>query len=94
MGAARPGQRLTKPAGPDQHPSWGDAHDPGLRAVPWGGRKADHLMGRSVSFGDDFTGLFDWFTTRAFRLESLDQYAAGYEEEAVRRFLAGQPPRG
>jgi hypothetical protein len=48
-------------------------------------------MGRPVSFGDDFAGLFDWFTTRAFRLETLDQYAAGYEEEAIRRFLAGEP---
>jgi hypothetical protein len=48
-------------------------------------------MGRPVSFGDDFIGLFDWFTTRAFRLETLDQYAVGYEEEAMRRFLAGQP---
>jgi hypothetical protein len=25
-------------------------------------------------------------------LETLDQYAAGYEEEAIRRFLAGKPP--
>jgi hypothetical protein len=48
-------------------------------------------MGRPVSFGDDFAGLFNWFTTRAFRLETLDQYAVGYEEEAMRRFLAGQP---
>jgi hypothetical protein len=48
-------------------------------------------MGRRVSFGDDFAGLFDWFTTRAFRLETLDQYAVGYEEEAIRRFLAGEP---
>ena len=48
-------------------------------------------MGRHVSFGDDFAGLFDWFTIRAFRLETLDQYAVGYEEEAMRRFLAGQP---
>jgi hypothetical protein len=48
-------------------------------------------MGRPVSFGDDFAGLFDWFATRAFRLETLDQYAADYEEEAVRRFLAGEP---
>jgi hypothetical protein len=48
-------------------------------------------MGRRVSFGDDFAGLFDWFTTRAFRLETLDQYAVGYEEEAIRRFLAGKP---
>ena len=48
-------------------------------------------MGRPVSFGDDSAGLFDWFTTRAFRLETLDQYAVGYEEEAIRRFLAGKP---
>jgi hypothetical protein len=48
-------------------------------------------MGRPVSFGDDFALLFDWSTTRAFRLETLDQYAAGYEEEAIRRFLAGKP---
>jgi uncharacterized protein DUF6879 len=40
---------------------------------------------------DDFAGLFDWFATRAFRLETLDQYAVGYEEEAMRRFLAGEP---
>jgi hypothetical protein len=48
-------------------------------------------MGHPVSFGDDFAGLFDWFATRAFRLETLDQYAVGYEEEAIRRFLAGKP---
>jgi hypothetical protein len=48
-------------------------------------------MGRPVSFGDDFAGLFDWFKVRAFRLEALDQYAVGYEEEAMRRFLAGEP---
>lgn len=48
-------------------------------------------MGRPISFGDDFAGLFDCFDTRAFRLETLDRYAAGYEEEAVRRFLAGEP---
>jgi hypothetical protein len=35
-----------------------------------------------------FAGLLDWFTTRAFRLETLDQYAVGYEEEAIGRFLA------
>jgi hypothetical protein len=51
----------------------------------------EHLMGRHISFGDVFAGLFDWFTTRAFRLETLDQYAVGYEEEAMRRFLAGEP---
>jgi hypothetical protein len=48
-------------------------------------------MGRPVSFGADFAGLFDWFTVRAFRLETLDRYAADYEEEAMRRFLAGEP---
>jgi hypothetical protein len=48
-------------------------------------------MGRPVSFGDDFAGLFDWFKVRAFRLETLDRYAADYEEEALRRFLAGEP---
>jgi hypothetical protein len=47
-------------------------------------------MGRPVSFGDDFAGLFDWFATRAFRLETLDQYAVGYEEEAIGRFLASE----
>jgi hypothetical protein len=48
-------------------------------------------MGRPVSFGADFAGLFDWFKVRAFRLETLDRYAADYEEEAMRRFLAGEP---
>jgi hypothetical protein len=48
-------------------------------------------VGRPVSFGADFAGLFDWFNARAFRLETLDQYAEGYEQEAVERFLAGEP---
>lgn len=48
-------------------------------------------MGRPVSFGDDFAGIFDWFRASAFRLETLDHYAMEYEEEAVQRFLAGEP---
>jgi Family of unknown function (DUF6879) len=47
-------------------------------------------MGRPISFGEDFSGLFDWFGESAFRLETLDHYAMAYEEEAVRRFLAGE----
>jgi hypothetical protein len=48
-------------------------------------------MGRTVSFGEDFAGIFDWFRESAFRLETLDHYAMAYEEEAVQRFLAGEP---
>ncbi len=48
-------------------------------------------MGRPVSFGEDFAGIFDWFRESAFRLETLDHYAMEYEEEAVQRFLAGEP---
>jgi hypothetical protein len=48
-------------------------------------------MGRLVSFGDDFAGIFDWFRESAFRLETLDHYAMLYEEEAIQRFLAGKP---
>jgi len=48
-------------------------------------------MGRPVSFGEDFAGIFDWFGESAFRLETLDHYAMAYEEEAVQRFLAGEP---
>ena len=48
-------------------------------------------MGRAVSFGEDFAGIFDWFAESAFRLEILDHYAMAYEEEAVQRFLAGEP---
>jgi hypothetical protein len=48
-------------------------------------------MGRPVSFGEDFAGIFDWFRESAFRLETLDHYAMPYEEEAVQRFLAGEP---
>jgi hypothetical protein len=48
-------------------------------------------MGRPISLGDDFAGLFDLFEHRAFRLEARDDYAAAYEEDAIRRFLAGEP---
>src|SRR5215218_6331364 len=48
-------------------------------------------MARPVSFGEDFLGIFDWFGQSAFRLETLDHYAMEYEEEAVQRFLAGEP---
>jgi hypothetical protein len=48
-------------------------------------------MGRAISFGEDFAGIFDWFGESAFRLETLDHYAMAYEEEAVQRFLAGEP---
>ena len=48
-------------------------------------------MARPVSFGEDFSGIFDWFGQSAFRLETLDHYAMEYEEEAVQRFLAGEP---
>jgi hypothetical protein len=47
-------------------------------------------MGRPISFGEDFAGLFDWFRESAFRLETLDHYALPYEKEAVGRFLAGE----
>ena len=43
-------------------------------------------MVRPVSFGEDFSGIFDWFGQSAFRLETLDHYAMEYEEEAVQRF--------
>jgi hypothetical protein len=48
-------------------------------------------MASPVSFGEDFSGIFDWFGQSAFRLETLDHYAMEYEEEAVQRFLAGEP---
>jgi hypothetical protein len=48
-------------------------------------------MGRAISFGEDFAGIFDWFAESAFRLETLDHYAMAYEEAAVQRFLAGEP---
>jgi hypothetical protein len=32
-------------------------------------------MATPVSFGEDFSGIFDWFGQSAFRLETLDHYA-------------------
>jgi hypothetical protein len=41
---------------------------------------------------EEFLRLFDTFEHTAFRFEILDRYAVPEEDEAVRRFLAGEPP--
>jgi hypothetical protein len=40
--------------------------------------------------GDEFGGLFRDFQHTAFRLEVRDRYDAAYENESVRRYLAGE----
>jgi hypothetical protein len=39
----------------------------------------------------DFTRLFARFKHTAYRLETLQQYGVGYEDESFRAFLAGKP---
>ncbi len=39
---------------------------------------------------EEFNGLFETFQHTAFRLETLDRYAVPEEDEALRRFLAGE----
>jgi hypothetical protein len=41
--------------------------------------------------GDDFNRLFHAFKYTAFRLEVRDRYDASYENESLRKFLAGEP---
>ncbi|MFC1440142.1 DUF6879 family protein [Streptacidiphilus sp. N1-10] len=41
--------------------------------------------------GDDFAKLFRTFEHTAFRLEVRDRYDASYENESLRKFLAGEP---
>ncbi|MGH8929578.1 MAG: DUF6879 family protein [Egibacteraceae bacterium] len=48
-------------------------------------------MGRRiVSSSDEFSELFTSFEHTAYRLESLQRYTVPYEEEPLRRFLAGE----
>ncbi|GAA4522833.1 hypothetical protein GCM10023191_102300 [Actinoallomurus oryzae] len=39
----------------------------------------------------EYRRLFDSFTRSAFRLETFQRYQVDYEEEPLRRFLAGEP---
>lgn len=48
-------------------------------------------MTRIYTLGDEFTRLFETFEHTAFRLETLQKYTVEYEEEPIRRFLAGEP---
>lgn len=49
-------------------------------------------MARRVVPGSaEYRALFDSFTRRAFRLEALQRYHVDYEQEPLRRFLAGEP---
>src|SRR6266498_3070001 len=41
---------------------------------------------------EEFGRLFETFEHTAFRLETLDRYTVPEEDEALRRFLAGEPP--
>ncbi|WP_376772165.1 DUF6879 family protein [Amycolatopsis echigonensis] len=41
--------------------------------------------------GPEFRQLFHGFEHTAFRLETFDQYDATYENESLRKFLAGEP---
>lgn len=49
--------------------------------------------GRQLSWitGDEFSQLFRSFDHTAFRLEARGRYDADYENESLRRFLAGEP---
>lgn len=51
-------------------------------------------MGKRIESLDDpaFGALFTSFEHTAYRLETLQVYDVGYEEEPMRRFLAGEPP--
>jgi uncharacterized protein DUF6879 len=46
---------------------------------------------RIDTLGEEFAELFRNFDHTAFRLETLQKYAVDYEEEPMRRFLAGEP---
>lgn len=46
---------------------------------------------RLENLDGEFTDLFRTFEHTAFRLETLQQYKVEYEEEPLRRFLAGDP---
>jgi hypothetical protein len=49
-------------------------------------------MGKRITtLGPEFTDLFRTFEHTAFRLETLQQYTVEYEQEPIRRFLAGEP---
>jgi hypothetical protein len=48
------------------------------------------VLTRLISPGSDFRQLFHDFEHTAFRLESRDSYDASYENESLRRFLAGE----
>jgi hypothetical protein len=48
------------------------------------GRRLDPMV------GDEFDKLFERIERTAFRLETLQRYAVPYEDELVRRFLAGE----
>lgn len=46
---------------------------------------------RIETLGDEFASLFTSFRHTAFRLETLQSYDVEYEQEMLRRFLAGSP---
>lgn len=41
--------------------------------------------------GPEYRRLFDSFARSAYRLETFQRYTVDYEEEPLRRFLAGEP---
>jgi hypothetical protein len=50
-------------------------------------------MGRQITpFGEEYGRLISDFRHCWFRLEVLQRYTVAYEEEPLRRFLAGEPP--
>ncbi len=51
-------------------------------------------MGRRITDLDsaEFAALFTSFRHTAYRLETLQQYGVGYEDQSFRTFLAGEPP--
>lgn len=52
-------------------------------------------MGRRIeTLGDEFMELFTRFEHTAYRLETLQVYDVGYEDEPMRQFLAGGPMPG
>jgi hypothetical protein len=61
------------------------------------GREWTSMMGRvaktsrSFKFDEEFDRLFTDFHYTAYRLETLQRYTMPYEEEPLRRFLAGEP---
>jgi hypothetical protein len=51
-------------------------------------------MGRRITDLDsaDFAALFTSFRHTAYRLETLQHYGVGYEDESFRSFFTGEPP--